>query len=109
MSNDNGRFSQKYISSRFLFSFFENEPSEFWRYLREKKSKGRFFAFFFLLANNACKENRKEKLKDCIWGKFSSSGEFVYVLYMWLIKRRKIVQLELRVLDSLRLSGIYII
>ena len=48
MSNDNGRFSQKYISSRFLFSFFENEPSEFWRYLREKKSKGRFFAFFVL-------------------------------------------------------------
>ena len=89
MSNDNGRFSQKYISSRFLFSFFENEPSEFWRYLREKNSKGiffffvtLFFFFFFLLANNACKENRKEKLKDCIWGKFSSAGEFVYVLYM---------------------------
>ena len=48
MSNDNGRFSQKYISSRFLFSFFENEPSEFWRYLREKKSKGRFFCFVSL-------------------------------------------------------------
>ena len=54
MSNDNGRFSQKYISSRFLFfSFFfsfENEPSEFWRYLREKKSKskGRFVCFVLL-------------------------------------------------------------
>ena len=70
-----------------FFFFFENEPSEFWRYLREKKSKGRIFVlpsffFFFLLANNACKENRKEKLKDCIRGKFSSAGEFVYVLYM---------------------------
>ena len=44
MSNDNGRFSQEYISSRFIFIFFifvffENEPSEFWRYLREKKVK----------------------------------------------------------------------
>ena len=54
MSNDNGPFSQKYISSRcflfffFLFSIFDNEPSEIWCYLREKKSKGRFFAFFVL-------------------------------------------------------------
>ena len=100
MSNDNGPFSQKHIASGFFFSFlvflvffffffFENEPSEIWRYLREKESKGRFFAFFsfvlfyfFLLANNASKEKGKEKLKDCIWGKFSSPGEFVYVLYM---------------------------
>ena len=97
MSNDNGPFSQKYISSRcflffffFLFSIFDNEPSEIWCYLREKKSKGRFFAFFvlfcfvlfFLLANNTSKEKGKEKLKDCIWEKFSSAGELVYVLYM---------------------------
>ena len=72
----------------FLFSIFDNEPSEIWCYLREKKSKGRFFAFFvlfcfvFLLANNTSKEKGKEKLKDCIWEKFSSAGEFVYVLYM---------------------------
>ena len=74
----------------FLFSIFDNEPSEIWCYLREKKSKGRFFAFFvlfcfvlfFLLANNTSKEKGKEKLKDCIWEKFSSAGELVYVLYM---------------------------
>ena len=62
--------------------------SEIWRYLREKSKKVRFLLFlfllllFFLLANNASKEEGKEKLKDCIWGKFSSAGEFVYVLYM---------------------------
>ena len=41
-----------------------------------------FVVFISLLANNASKEKGKEKLKDCIWGKFSSAGEFVYVLYM---------------------------
>ena len=91
MSNDNGPFSQKYICSRFFFFFFflVNEPSDISHYLREKKSKGTFLLFlfcfvlfFFLLANNASKEKGKEKLKDCIWGKFSSAGEFVYVLYM---------------------------
>ena len=60
MSNDNGPFSQKYISSRcflfffFLFSIFDNEPSEVWCYLREKKSKGRFFAFFVLFNLFVC-------------------------------------------------------
>ena len=46
------------------------------------------------------------QLSENTYGKFSSAGEVVCVLYMLLIKRRKIVQLELRVLDSLRLLGI---